>query len=56
MAEFVCQQLTDAIEALKVAIKSEDKEVITEIVQQVADILESLYAPLKDDFYYGGLI
>ena len=56
MADFVCEQLTEAIAQLKVAIKSDDKEEIALAVQAVADILVSLYAPLKDDFYYGGLI
>lgn len=55
MSDFVCEQLTGAIEALKLAIKSNDREEITLLVQSVADALTSLYSPLKDE-YYGGLI
>jgi hypothetical protein len=56
MADFVCEALTTAILLLKTAIKSDVREEIAAAVQEIVSILQSLYSPLKDDFYYGGLI
>ena len=56
MSDYVCDQLREAINLLKEALKSCDREEIALLVAAVAKILKDLYAPLKDDFYYGNLI
>ncbi len=51
MSDYICDQLKEAVNLLKGALQSDDREEIARLVEMVAKILKDLYAPLKDDYY-----
>ena len=56
MSDYACDQVKEAINLLKAAVKSCDQKEIARLVEAAAKILKDLYGPIKDDFYYGNMI
>ena len=56
MADYICEKFQEVIDLLNQTFENCDQAEIVELIKEAIQILEDLYAPIKDDLYYAHLI